>query len=118
MLADVLVPGDNDDFFSFEEYTSDVESTSTLLNSVYHKLLSVPLQQVPLTNKLVIEALGQAGFQGWNNARALQVGWVLQLYHDELIEKFGGCRLVDERQLPLGMLAMMRRKAVQWNMVL
>ncbi|KAI3327740.1 hypothetical protein HD806DRAFT_483779 [Xylariaceae sp. AK1471] len=118
MLANVLVPGDGDDFFSFEEYISHSESNSSVLDKAYIRLLSLPAQEGPQADQPVIEELNRVGFKAWDNSQLLQVRWVVQLYYDELKEQFGGCRLVDEKHLPLGVLTMMRRKAVQWNMVL
>lgn len=52
------------------------------------------------------------------DAKAVQTRWNLQMYRDELNDECGGNIMIEERFLPLGVLAMMRRKAVRWNMVL
>lgn len=118
VLDNVLTSGIDDDFMTFEDYTRHRQSTSPLLNAAYNKLLDVPLQKGANLELFVTLALGQAGIKSVEDPKALQVKWVLQLYHDELQERWGGFRLVDGRYLPLGLLAMMRRKAVQWTMVL
>ncbi|KAI0856322.1 hypothetical protein F4860DRAFT_506817 [Xylaria cubensis] len=117
VLDKVLVPGEESDFMSFEEYTRHRESTSHALIVAYNKLLEVPTQKGAKLELFVTEALRRAGIKDWENPIVLQIQWVLQLYQDELKERWGGSRLVDEKYLPLGLLAMMRRKAVRWTMV-
>lgn len=114
----MLTSGIDDDSVTFEDYTRHRQSTSSLLNSAYNKLLDVPFQKGANLERFVNQALAHAGIKTAEDSKVLQVKWVLQLYHDELQERWGGSRLVDERYLPLGLLAMMRRKAVQWTMVL
>lgn len=121
MLASVLVPPNDggDDFFSFEEFTRCRESNSPSLNWAYEKLLRVPTQAGARSDQSVADALKLAGFDMQRDcAQLVQVVWPMELYRDELLEQWGGFRLVDEKHLPLGVLTMMRRKAVQWNMVL
>ncbi|KAI0445711.1 hypothetical protein F4803DRAFT_507060 [Xylaria telfairii] len=117
-LDKILIPGEDDDFMSYEEYTRHSESTSRMLTPAYNRLLHVPSQKGATLEPFVTDALSRAGIKDWDNPRVLQIQWVLQLYQDELIERWGGSRLVDEKYLPLGLLAMMRRKAVRWTMVL
>ncbi|KAI0555716.1 hypothetical protein F4679DRAFT_569440 [Xylaria curta] len=117
VLGKVLIPGEEGDFMSFEEYTRYRESTSRALIVAYNKLLDVPSQKGAKLELFVTEALRRAGIKDWENSIVLQIQWVLQLYQDELKERWGGARLVDEKYLPLGLLAMMRRKAVRWTML-
>ncbi|KAK2021588.1 hypothetical protein LX32DRAFT_733371 [Colletotrichum zoysiae] len=44
--------------------------------------------------------------------------WVVQMYHKEAMARYGDLRLVEGRFLPLGVIAMMRKKAVRWGLVL
>ncbi|KAI0878529.1 hypothetical protein GGS24DRAFT_443235 [Hypoxylon argillaceum] len=118
VLDKALTPGAGDDLWTFEEYTRYRESTSPLLEVAYSKLLEVPTQKGADLDRFVTKALSRAGFKNVDDPKVLQIKWVLQLYQDELKEGWGGFRLVDEKYLPLGLLAMMRRKAVQWTMVL
>ncbi|TRX90496.1 hypothetical protein FHL15_008665 [Xylaria flabelliformis] len=118
VLDKVLVPGEESDFMSFEEYTRYRESTSRALVAAYNRLLKVPSQKGAKLELFVTKALRRAGIKDLEDPIALQIQWVLQLYQDELKERWGGFRLVDEKYLPLGLLAMMRRKAVRWTMVL
>ncbi|KAI1130400.1 hypothetical protein F5Y10DRAFT_236031 [Nemania abortiva] len=107
-----------DDVWSFEEYTRHRESTSHLLKVAYSKLLEVPHHKGADLDRFVTKAMSSAGIKDVDDPKVLQIKWVLQLYQDELKERWGGFRLVDEKYLPLGLLAMMRRKGVQWTMVL
>lgn len=118
VLDKALIPGAGEDSWTFEEHTRHGESTSRLLQVAYSKLLEVPNQKGADLDRFVTKALSSAGFRDLENPKVLQIKWVLQLYQDELKERWGGFRLVDEKYLPLGLLAMMRRKAVQWTMVL
>ncbi|KAI0101922.1 hypothetical protein GGR51DRAFT_528946 [Nemania sp. FL0031] len=118
ILDDVLTPGAGDDSWNFEEFTRHRQSASHLLKPVYSRLLEVPDQKGADVDRVVSRALSSAGFKDLEDPRVLQIKWVLQLYQDELKEQWGGFRLVDEKYLPLGLLAMMRRKGVQWTMVL
>ncbi|KAH8156943.1 hypothetical protein CIB48_g11302 [Xylaria polymorpha] len=83
-----------------------------------HALPAAHRQKGATLEPFVTDALSRTGIKDWDNPRVLQIQWVLQLYQDELIERWGGSRLVDEKYLPLGLLAMVRRKAVRWTMVL
>ncbi|KAJ8119489.1 hypothetical protein ONZ43_g3567 [Nemania bipapillata] len=118
VLDKALIPGAGEDLWTFEEYTRHLESTSYLLQAAYSKLLEVPTQKGADLDRLVTRVLSLAGYKNLEDPKVLQIKWVLQLYQTELKERWGGFWLVDEKYLPLGLLAMMRRKAVQWTMVL
>ncbi|KAI1438585.1 hypothetical protein GGR50DRAFT_685279 [Xylaria sp. CBS 124048] len=113
ILDKALIPGQDDQFMSFEEYTRHRELTSDLLRKAYQRLLDSPTQTGAYLEPFVTDALLSAGIKESSNAsKLLQIQWVLQLYRDELKERWGGSRLVDSKSLPLGLLAMMRRKGV------
>lgn len=116
-LGDVLVPGENKDFLTFEEYTRHCESTSYLLSATYKSLLDVPHVKGVEEGKHV-EWIQPSTSVPWSEAKEMQIKWVMKLYQEELDERWGGSKLVDENYLPLGLLSMMRRKAVRWTMVL
>ncbi|KAI1809869.1 hypothetical protein GGS20DRAFT_580345 [Poronia punctata] len=110
-----------DDFFpideiSFEEYTRHREVNSNLLNKVYQELMAVPSQEWLTINSHVRRVLSDLGYE-LDEGPGLQVAWVLQMYEEELKERWGGFKLVDGRYIPLGVFTMMRSKGVQWNMV-
>ncbi|OTA99595.1 hypothetical protein M426DRAFT_67458 [Hypoxylon sp. CI-4A] len=109
----------NDQFFSFEEYMRPCESASALLATAYHNLLSIPEATEPELDTDVRLALRRLDIGFYNpSKRSKEIKWILQMYADELRNQYGGLRLAEEKYLPLGVLAMMRRKAVRWNIVL
>ncbi|KAF2972289.1 hypothetical protein GQX73_g1341 [Xylaria multiplex] len=116
ILSGTVALSQDVDFLSFEEYTRYRELTSNLLSRTYHQLLKVPGQKGATVEPFVTEALASVKIK--DEAKLRQIEWVLQLYQDELEESWGGSRLIDQKYLPSGLLTMMRRKAVQWTMVL
>ena len=41
--------------------------------------------------------------------------WVAQLYGPDMIERFGGFNIVDDGQLPIGMVNLFREGKVKWQ---
>jgi hypothetical protein len=118
MLDSVLVPDQEDDFMSFEEYSRHRESNSHALKDAYETLLKVPhKEQIRIVATDPVEELRNVELNGRNKWQKLQIRWVLQLYREELKEQWGGFNLIDEQFLPLGVLTMMRRQSVRWTMV-
>ncbi|KAI0600472.1 hypothetical protein F4775DRAFT_546072 [Biscogniauxia sp. FL1348] len=114
-----LGPAEYDTFFSFEEYTRWREATSAPLRQAYLKLLEAPPARGPDLDDDVRDVLKQLSISSSDPSPKLQeVRWILQMYGDELRDQCGGLRLVEQKFLPLGLLSMMRRKAVRWNLVL
>jgi hypothetical protein len=106
-------------FFTFEDYTACRESTSEILFYIYEKLLEDPHVKAPYLDADVLAAVSSLNIDSSNvDPKASEIRWALQLYGPSLRQDYGGLRLVDEEFLPLGVLAMMRRKAVRWNLVL
>ncbi|KAL7621039.1 hypothetical protein AAE478_008351 [Parahypoxylon ruwenzoriense] len=106
-------------FFSFEEHMRWCENTSRILAGTYRKLLSLPRPTEPKLDDDVKSAIFLLGNNlHHESAKAKEAKWVLQMYADELRTEYGGMRLVEEKYLPLGVLAMLRRNAVRWNMIL
>lgn len=44
--------------------------------------------------------------------------WILHTHEKELVEKCGGMSIVEKNLLPLGILTILRKKRVAWQMVL
>lgn len=118
VLESVLVPGQDDDFISFEEYTRHRESNSHELGWCYQDLLTVPTQEGTTAHMQLPIDLLPTEWPVVDESQKLQVRWISQMYEEELKELWGGFKLIDARYLPLGVVTMMRRKAVQWTMVL
>jgi hypothetical protein len=47
-----------------------------------------------------------------------ELRWILQMYESELMERCGGMSCVDKELLPLGVLTILRKRRVAWQMVL
>ncbi|OHE96260.1 hypothetical protein CORC01_08478 [Colletotrichum orchidophilum] len=113
---DFLGPDDADTFFTYEEYTANRSTTSSLLKSLYEQVQESPFETSPRTDRHVDQVLEGLHIQPaslWS-----EVQWIVQMYHQEAKDRFDGLRLVDERFLPLGVIDMMREKAVRWGLVL
>ncbi|KAI0392565.1 hypothetical protein F5Y17DRAFT_459783 [Xylariaceae sp. FL0594] len=118
MLGPVLTPGRDEEFMSFEEYTEYRESDSRALRHTYCELLTVPARGGLEADTPFIQELWTAGYHTADDSQRLQVLWVLKMYEEELKDLYGGFKLIDAQYLPLGVLDMLRRKGVQWTMVL
>jgi hypothetical protein len=115
--------GELDTFPTFEEYWRWREVTGFPMCRMYQRLVSVPERSQPEADADVKRALGAVGLarQSRTSSSAgvqIEARWVLQMFGDELKSQYGDLRLVDEKFLTLGVLTMMRSKAVRWNMVL
>ncbi|PSR80086.1 hypothetical protein BD289DRAFT_441405 [Coniella lustricola] len=113
-------------FFSVDEYMRWQEITSADLEAAYRILVDAPdanAEEVMALDEdvqsMYSDLLIDAGSHGGKEtSRRAELQWNLQLYREELRREVGGMRLVEEKYLPLGVLAMMRQKTVRWNMVL
>ncbi|KAI9163662.1 putative ubiquitin-protein ligase [Paramyrothecium foliicola] len=120
MLREVLSPNELDEFFSVEEYRKGRETNSAAFLQAYQTLHKVPKANTPVLDpdiqnvvryELNLKSKDKTG-------KAQETRWALQMYGDSLRKDYGGLRLVDKEYLPLGVLNLMRSKAVRWNMVL
>lgn len=117
-IFSVVGPEERDKFFSFEEYTRWRE-TADLPLSIDTLLRDPPETSGPDLDDEVDSILRQLRIQRHGgDAKTQEIRWALQMYSNELNDKYGGLRLLEEKYLPLGLLGMMRKKAVRWNMVL
>lgn len=115
-------------FFSFQEYIkyreslpASLASHMTLL-SVYDKFLEEPVQEAVETAyngdvQTAISALdadSKGILQNWESMEPYWK-WVAQLYGPDVIENFGGLRIVDSGLLPIGMVSLFRSGRVKWQ---
>lgn len=107
-------------FLSFEEYTQHREDTSVQLFAIYKQLLSRPEPSgVHLTNdtKMLLKD------EGDRDKREMSVKdrfsayelWIIDLYKEEMIDKFGGLCVVEQGLLPMGMVNMARSLRIKWQ---
>lgn len=112
---------DPDTFMSLEEFTLHRESTSQELLEAYEYLMEVPRQRVYVPTLKVSQTMStlvtshpelEAG-----NMKGEMI-WILHTHEKELVEKCGGMSIVEKNLLPLGILTILRKKRVAWQMVL
>jgi hypothetical protein len=110
-------------FMSLEEYTKHLEATSSALYSAYKMLLVVPDEiQVGHTSALersqmVLE--GQGGKKNcitsnWNIMTPYWK-WIAELFHPDMVRKYGGLSAVDRALMPLGVVKVLRQGKVKWQ---
>ena len=101
-------------FMSFEEFVRWREAASPGLCRVYKDLMRVPEKtEVEKSNK-VKDALCDRNLEDLDE----ETKWVLQFYAKELFEMCGELSIVDRNLLPLGILTILRKRKVTWQMVL
>ncbi|KAK4225877.1 hypothetical protein QBC38DRAFT_481771 [Podospora fimiseda] len=105
----------NEAFMSLEEFTKYAERTSSHLKSAFDKLKKEADDEVEIEPRGdVAAALVGSGFVGWDGLSSDEK-WVVQLYHKEVVKKFGGLVIVDEGLLPTGLIAMLRESRFKWQ---
>ena len=112
---------DLDQFFSMESYTHHRESLSPYLCTAYKDLMCVPVKQEAVVSRKVKDALTKhAAVQPELDLGVmdLEMRWLLQLHSEELFAKCGELSIVDKNLLPLGILTILRKRKVGWQMVL
>ncbi|KAF4335775.1 ubiquitin ligase [Fusarium beomiforme] len=119
-LKKLLSSEELENFFSIEEYTKHRELTSSALSQAYLALQTVPVDISPEMDSDVSQTLTyELGVSpSGSGSKLKEARWVLQMYRDALRRDYGGLRLVDKEHLPLGVLTLLRSRAVTWTMVL
>jgi len=110
-------------FLSFSEFTAHRECTSVELFKAYNALMASPPKQAIHSTQGVdtaIRTLVLAIPDGEKERGGLkeELRWILQMYESELMERCGGMSCVDKELLPLGVLTILRKRRVAWQMVL
>lgn len=105
-------------FISFEEWSRFRDSTSIPLRECYMNLSQVPSRCTLGFSDKVLNAAdsvrGRVSVAGMEQ----EARWLLELYAESLLRDFGTLDIVDQKFLPMGVLAMIREKRVKWQMVL
>jgi len=111
----VVSPDELDTFMSRDEFVSLRESISPELTQVYKELMQAPgKKQIDISSnarKIIRELDVSSGEEE-------ELRWMLQMYEKELVEMCGGLRIVEKNLLPLGILTILRKRKVVWQMVL
>ena len=107
-------------FFSFEEYTLYRETYSHELLLAHQDLMQKPsVQNIKLTNEIKpwFSELRHSHGQGWDDLSS-ENKWIMHLYAEELKKRFGALSIVDRNLLPSGVMKMLKRKKVTWQLIL
>lgn len=123
--------GASEPFISWEEYTNyrhiiNDGSIRLSLNSVYLQLLTVPQTESVAWDEKdgIMSALNALSGSGSRELQGILCDhwamtgywqWVVNLYGPELIKRFGGLRIVDEKLLPMGMINLFKSGRVAWK---
>ncbi|KAK3351590.1 hypothetical protein B0H65DRAFT_422087 [Neurospora tetraspora] len=99
-------------FMSYDEYTRYRELTSARLAALYTNLL-----KEPKTKDVELKGDVKAALEDeddWEDMSSYDK-WVVQLFHREVVDMFGGLTVVDKALLPIGLMTMLRESRFQWQ---
>lgn len=119
-LRHIVSTRPDDTGFTFEEYVSDREVYSAALENVYGLLMTEPgTKEINLENEIEpwFKELAATHNLGWFQLDN-ETGWMVNLYGDELKQRFGALSIVDKNMLPSGVMKMMKKKKVRWQMII
>jgi hypothetical protein len=108
-------------FITKDEFIAYRESTSSKLASLYSELMDIPRKKRIVTTGRVMQTmkrLEKVQPELAANGMKAEMEWLLQLYEKDLLERCGGMSIVEKNLLPLGILTILRKKKVAWQMVL
>jgi hypothetical protein len=107
-------------FFSFEDFSSHRERYSAHLLLAFNELMLKPtVQDVHLAKEVApwFDELRHSHGMGWYSLSS-EAKWVMQLYAEELKERFGALSIVDQNLLPTGIMKLLKTRKVTWQMVI
>ena len=111
-----------DDFMTNEDILKYREQRSCNLAIAYNELLSIPLEK-PLDNTTEIASMLDTlpksmkkgaisrGFERMDSYWK----WIVAVYGPEIKEKFGSLLMVNEGQVPLGVVSVMKAGKIRWR---
>jgi hypothetical protein len=105
-------------FMSKEEFIGCRESTSPELAALYVELMEVPPKKRIVTSSRVKATIRKLELMQRELPNSAEMEWLLQMYERELLSKCGRLSIVEKNLLPLGILTILRKKKVAWQMVL
>jgi hypothetical protein len=100
----------NEPFMSAVEFGRHRERTEPGLGDVYRRLM-----RAPVTTRLAAGPEVQAALGGQWADLSDGEKWVVQLFHKDMIARFGGADVVDEGLLPTGLITMLRESRFRWQ---
>lgn len=99
----------NEPFMSLDEFTRYRERTDSRLGETYRQLMRSPSPATVVPSGEVKVALPD-----WTGLSDYEK-WVVQLYHKDMIARFGGADVVDKGLLPTGLMTMLRESRFRWQ---
>jgi hypothetical protein len=107
-------------FFDIEEYCAHRESYSSHLLDAYEDLLREPrVPNIGLARDVEpwFKELENTHGRGWSSSNSSEK-WIMNLYAEELHDRFGALSVVDKNLLPGGVLKMLKKRKITWQMVI
>ncbi|KAL2170150.1 hypothetical protein VTG60DRAFT_5172 [Thermothelomyces hinnuleus] len=102
-------------FMSLAEYTRYRERTVGRLGDVYRKLIGEPEETLlEPSGEIAAVFVGQKRLVKWDELSPYEK-WVVQLYHKDMIGRFGGVEVVDQGLLPAGLIGMLHQSRFRWQ---
>ncbi|KIM41934.1 hypothetical protein M413DRAFT_445137 [Hebeloma cylindrosporum] len=96
-----------DEFMSFDEYTALRESWLSNWGASYRDMLESPTPRNVVLVPKVREVIGSGGSREWSSMDWYE-RWVVSMYGEEVVRKFGGLEAVDPNLIPVGMVQLFR----------
>ena len=107
-------------FFSLEDFSSHRERYSRHLLLAFDELMLKPtVKDVHLTKEVApwFDELLFSHNKGWYEMSS-EDKWAMQLYAEELKQRFGALSIVDKNLLPSGIIKMLKKRKVTWQSII
>lgn len=77
-------------------------------------------KNLQLTNDVApwFEELRHSHKMGWDDNMSSENKWIMHLYAEELKQRFGALSIVDRNLLPSGVMQMLKKKKVVWQLII
>jgi hypothetical protein len=95
-------------FMSYEEFVSARESADSQWCSKYQWLLSTPDPISVTPPPAISEGLDLSDMSFYEN-------WIVAMFGEEVVRKFGGLEIVDPTMIPVGMVELFRNSKMRWK---
>ncbi|KAF7125566.1 hypothetical protein CNMCM5793_001826 [Aspergillus hiratsukae] len=120
--------GDGDDspaaFLSLDEFMRYPESHSRALLQAYKDLIRIP-EEVSInqtagfqSSQMSLNKTGSGGSRGITDSWLTMTPywrWAAEVYHEEMVKKFGGLAAVNREFMPLGVVETLREGKFRWQ---
>jgi hypothetical protein len=119
--------GDVDQFMSRDEYLKFREECSFSLRNAYDTLLCIPDEKpVESTTAILglLDTLPKSAGRNRGRGTAIQKNfnnmdpywqWIVAVHGPEVVKMFGGLQMVDQEQVPLGVVSVMKAGKIRWR---